>query len=163
MKSITAPNGGDKRSRRGLQHLGFTLIELLITVVIISILAAIAYPSYTRYVIETRRADGQSGILQLSSKLEKYFTQCNQYTNVIVGGAIDKCTGLGYLDNLSPDKNYTLEIVAGPSGDWVTSYKINAAPQLAQANDSECKVLWMQSDGVKSQTGPDTRKRCWRK
>ena len=36
---------------------GFTLIELLIAVVIIGIIASIAYPSYAEHVRKGRRAD----------------------------------------------------------------------------------------------------------
>ena len=39
---------------------GFTLIELMITVAIVAILAAIAYPSYTEYVMRSRRVEGQN-------------------------------------------------------------------------------------------------------
>ena len=35
---------------------GFTLIELMITVAVIAILAAVALPSYQRYVARTQRA-----------------------------------------------------------------------------------------------------------
>ncbi len=34
---------------------GFTLIEVMITVVIIGILAAIAYPSYVQYIAKSTR------------------------------------------------------------------------------------------------------------
>ena len=52
------------------QMQGFSLIELLIVVAIISIIAAIAFPSYQKYVIKTKRVDMMTEMQQIGSRIE---------------------------------------------------------------------------------------------
>lgn len=51
---------------------GFTLIELMVTVFVISILAAIAYPSYTQYMERRDLAIARQEALRLSAELERF-------------------------------------------------------------------------------------------
>lgn len=148
------------RTHTRRQNAGFTLIELMIVVVIVAILAGIAYPSYTRYVIEARRADGQAALLQVAAQLEKFYSQCGRYTTAITGGRISDCDGLGATTALSTDQHYLLSVAAGPSGDIATSHAITATRQGPQTNDTECGNLTYNSRGEKGQTGASTR--CWK-
>lgn len=67
-------------SRRfGKAPFGFTLIELMIVVLIVGILAAIAYPLYTNYVRDAQRTDAKSALLQTAQRMERYYTAHNQY------------------------------------------------------------------------------------
>lgn len=64
--------------RRGAAS-GFTLIELMITVAIVAILAAIAYPAYTSAVLKGKRAEGRVALTALMQQEERYFTQAGVY------------------------------------------------------------------------------------
>jgi len=62
---------------------GLTLIELLIVIVIIGILAAVAIPSYTNYMVRARRADAKTGLEQLRAAQEMRRAERGSYsTNV---------------------------------------------------------------------------------
>ena len=72
---------------------GFTLVELMITVAIISIIAAIAVPSYTGYLARARRSAAEQLIMQIASKEQQYIVDARAYTATIGAGGLNIVNG----------------------------------------------------------------------
>jgi type IV pilus assembly protein PilE len=58
---------------------GFSLMELVITMAVLSILVAIAYPSYANFLLKGKRAEGRAALVELMQQQERYMTQNNTY------------------------------------------------------------------------------------
>jgi len=131
---------------------GITLIELMVVIVVVGILAAIAYPSYQRQVQQTRRADGKAALLQAAQELERCFTRFNAYNNGNCAAHLD----INAKTRLSPEGWYSIEYVGAPGA---TSFTLQAAPMGAQADDNVCGVLTLTHTGLRGAGGPVDV--CW--
>src|SRR5262245_11579825 len=87
----TMPNM-QARSKHGgwmsLQH-GFTLIEVMVTVAVIAILAAVAYPSYSEYVRRGQLQEAFAAMADYRVKLEQYFQDHKGYGTTPGGKCAD--------------------------------------------------------------------------
>ncbi|MDH3532294.1 MAG: type IV pilin protein [Gammaproteobacteria bacterium] len=129
---------------------GVTLVELMIVVVIVGILAAVAYPSYQDQVRKTRRADGKSVLLQTAQQLERCYTRFSSYNNAA-------CAVTFPID--SPEGYYVVNPV-GVVG--ASAFTLSAAPQGAQVSDTKCGTLRLTSTGIQGSQGADTdTNSCW--
>ncbi len=64
-----------------MKSLGFTIIELMIVVLVIGVLATIAFPSYQRASAKSDRSVAIADINDISQALERYYTYNRVYTN----------------------------------------------------------------------------------
>src|SRR5688500_10359257 len=89
------------------QRNGFTLIEVMITVVIVAILASIAIPSYSRYVIRAKRSAAQSQMMDIANRQQQFLVANRNYadkTTLIASGyslPADVAANYGYTITLS--------------------------------------------------------------
>ncbi len=108
---------------------GFTLIELMIAIVIIGILAAVAYPGYQNSVRKSRRATAQGDLMAFAAAMERSFTATNTYMD---NGTVD-IDGNGLGDTGTPV--LTTFVPTSPmSGGGPVAYNltIQAAPAPTQ-------------------------------
>jgi type IV pilus assembly protein PilE len=129
---------------------GVTLIELMIVVVVVGILAAIAYPSYQNQVRKSKRAEGKAELLETAQELERCYTRFGRYND-------GNCPVVFPITS-QPDGHYEL---TAPTLTTV-NFTLEAAPQGDQANDADCGTLRLTSTGVQGSQGADADANdCW--
>jgi type IV pilus assembly protein PilE len=128
---------------------GFTLIELMIVVAIVGVLAVIAYPSYTRQIQKSRRAQAKADITEVAQGLEREFTANRDYT------------GYTLAITTSPrEANATVAYNIAINPLATAGYVIHADATGPQATDL-CGNLTLDNTGVKSHSAGDDASCDW--
>jgi len=121
------------------KHKGFTLIELMITVAIVGILSAIAYPSYTQYMIRANRAAAQAEMMDIANRQQQFLLTDRGYASKTTLEA----SGYSLPSNVSSKYSYAIVIGTGT----VPSYTLTFTPTGPQASDGD---LMLTSEGAKT-------------
>jgi type IV pilus assembly protein PilE len=122
---------------------GFSLIELMVVVVVLGILASIAWPSYVDHVLRSRRAEAKSALLAAAQCMERF----NTSNQTFVGGPAS-CP-------LPPNDFYNLNYANIARN----TFGVTAQPTGGQANDV-CGQLGLNQTGAKTADGlPEDQ--CW--
>jgi type IV pilus assembly protein PilE len=125
----------------------------MITVAIIGILAAIAYPSYTQYVLRANRAEARAMLLENAQFLERNYTTANRYDEDSNGVTIDdgKLPQPKSPQNGTVRYNMTVNVAA-------QTFTLSATPTAAMAGDT-CGVLTYTNAGLQGADGDVAE--CW--
>ncbi len=143
---------------------GFTLIEVMVTVIIVAILATVALPYYTGYLIKVRRTDAKIALVGLAQAQQTFYTDWRSYAPYL--GTRTTYDTLRCLPSfctidvtigeaLSPDGHYVLSI---DPNHIATRFILTARAKTnsPQAKDSQCPTLTLDSLNQKTPTG------CWK-
>ena len=120
---------------------GFTLIELMITVAVIAIIAAIALPSYTQYVIRSKRSAAQAQMMDIANRQQQFLIANRSYADK----AALTASGYALPSEVASNYSYDVTLTTGAPG-----FTLTFTPLGTQQSDG---TLTLNSEGVKTPAG----------
>lgn len=119
---------------------GFTLVELMIVVVVIGVLASIAMPAYTSYVLRGKLTEATTELAAMRVKLEQYYQDNRTYVGGCAAGTVAPLpSGTKYFTYTCPTLTasaFTVNatgVVAQGTGDFVYTIDQNNTKRTTDA------------------------------
>ncbi len=132
--------------RRRASHRGFTLVELLITIVVVGILVAIAYPSYADHLRKSRRAEAQRVLMDVVLRQQQRLLDTKAYATDLAGTSVSTPASVASF--------YDITVAGDNTAGTAPTFTATATPRGSQAADS-CGTLTI------NQAGTRTPANCW--
>lgn len=134
------------KMRKDMQ--GVTLIEIMIVVVIVAILASVAFPNYRAFILKSQRSEAKAAVLKAAVNQEKWYLTNNAYTTDL--------SKLGFKSPFKTDSGkYQISVTAAtPTND----FSVTATRVPTDEETSKCKTYTIDSNGTKT-SAPYTD--CW--
>ena len=144
--------------KRKAKQAGVTLIELMITVMILGILAAIAYPSYLNHVAEANRAEMKGILLENAQLLERNYTTANRYDTVNSDGTGGAPAIIAQSPKPTSTAKYTIAAAYGTAP--AQTFTLTATRAGSMASDA-CGDFTLTQAGVQDLVNETSSDHCW--
>lgn len=141
---------------------GFSLLELMVAVIVVGILAMIAFPSYTESVLKTKRAEGKAALLQGMQQQERHYTLHATYLVFNAESLPEKAPGFKWFSGDRPSSSaYEIHAQACDGRSIRDCVQLIARPGTERVHtghrDPRCGNLILTSDGTRSAA----MESCW--
>jgi type IV pilus assembly protein PilE len=128
----------------------------MVTIAIVAILTAIAYPSYMSYVMRANRTDATTGLQEAAQGLQRCYSQSTTFS--YVGCAVPASSPNGYY-------TITETNVTAPKSTALSTFLLTATPAKApQTKDTQCGSFTLNNIGTQTaatSTGTVNTTTCW--
>lgn len=134
---------------------GFTLIEVMVTIAIIAILAAIALPSYSQYVIRAKLTEAPGNLADARIKMEQFYQDSRNYgvtTTTTCGATLPATANFAYSCATSGSAQAFVVTATSQTGKGIGS---TAGDYTYTIDQSNAKTT------TKYQGSAQTGKSCW--
>ena len=146
---------------------GFTLVEMLIVMAIVVILAALAWPNYSRHGVRVKRIEGQVALIDAMQQEERFQAQHNRYAAFSSTATDDDAQAFRWWSGHDAAASaYELDAHACADASLAECVEIRARPGTARVDarfrDPDCGTLTLDSlgrQGAEPVAGSGVR--CW--
>lgn len=123
------------------QQQAFSLVEMLITLGVISILAAVAYPSYLQHLVRANSAATKAYLMELSSLQNEFMFENHRYA--------ESLKGLGATPNTKVNEHYQITITDVAKPLTPPTFTLQAEPKK-HSPQMDAGTLWLNHLGQTS-------------